>query len=104
MGHLLARQSQARAADADMPALGRAYPGLPDDLVNFHYDPVTCAVAAGWPGALIEPRRLRTVVDGGVVRCAPAENGRQVSVVTTVDGEMFTEAWLTAVEAAGGGR
>lgn len=64
---------------------------------------MTCAVAAGWAGAIIETRQLRTVADGDVLRCEPAENGRQVSVVTTVDGDMFTEAWLTAVKAASGG-
>jgi hypothetical protein len=30
--------------------LGRAHAGLPDDIVNFHHDPLTCAVALGWAG------------------------------------------------------
>ena len=50
LGELLARQSQAYAADSGMGRLGRAHAALPDDLVNFHYDPVACAVALGWRG------------------------------------------------------
>jgi len=100
LGQLLARQSEARAADTGMLALGKAHDGLPDDLLNFHYDPVTCAVALRWPGAVTELRRLRTIIEGGVLRCAADENGRQVSVVTTVDGEAFAQTWLAAVEAA----
>jgi inosine-uridine nucleoside N-ribohydrolase len=103
LGRLLARQSEARGADAAMAALGRAHPGLPDDLLNFHYDPVTCAAALGWPGAVTEVRRLRTVVDGGVLRCVADGDGRQMTVVTSVDGDAFAEAWLAAVTAADAG-
>jgi hypothetical protein len=35
-----------------MAELGREHAALPDDLVNFHYDPVACAVALRWPGRL----------------------------------------------------
>ena len=100
VGRLLARQSEARAADADMPELGQAFRQLPDDLLNFHYDPVTCAVALGWPGATTSVRRLRPVLTGDVLHCQPDENGRQVTVVSTVDGQAFTETWLRAVETA----
>ena len=47
-----------------MAELGRVHAGLPDDLLNFHYDPVACAVALGWPGAAVEELRLRPVLDG----------------------------------------
>jgi len=62
LGALLARQAEARAADAGMAELGRVHAGLPDDLLNFHYDPVACAVALGWPGAAVEELRLRPVL------------------------------------------
>jgi inosine-uridine nucleoside N-ribohydrolase len=100
VGRLLAQQGEARAADAGMPELGKAFPQLPDDLLNFHYDPVTCAVALGWPGAAKVARRLRPVLESGVLRGQPDENGRQFTVVTTVDGDAFAETWLRAVEAA----
>jgi hypothetical protein len=80
--------------------LGPAHPGLPDDLLNFHYDPVACAVAAGWPGVAVRRRRLRAVLDGGVLRFAEAADGRPTGVLQDVDGEAFAEAWLAAVAAA----
>jgi inosine-uridine nucleoside N-ribohydrolase len=111
VGRLLARQGEARAADAGMLELGKAFRQLPDDLLNFHYDPVTCAAALGWPGAAKSTRRLRPVLAGGVLRCRPDKSGRQFTVVSKVDGEAFAETWLCAVEAAdaarpaaGGGR
>jgi purine nucleosidase len=102
LGQLLAQQSEARAADAGMPALGKAFARLPDDLLNFHYDPVTCAVALGWPGVTSSSRRLRPVMDGGVLRCEPGPNGRPYTVVSEVDGDAFAQAWLAAVETASG--
>jgi hypothetical protein len=100
LGRLLARQGEARAADAGMQELGQAFRKLPDDLLNFHYDPVTCAVALGWPGATKSARRLRPVLAGDVLRCRPDETGRRFAVVSTVDGAAFAEDWLRAVEAA----
>ena len=55
LGQLLARQSEAHGQTHQMEKLGREHAGLPDDLLNFQYDPVACAVALGWSGA-----RLRT--------------------------------------------
>lgn len=104
LGRLLARQSEARAEDADMRSLGRAHARLPDDLLNFHYDPVACAVAAGWPGAVIETMRLAARLEGGVLRFVPDSDGRPVRVVTAVDGEAFAEDWLAAVEVADASR
>jgi inosine-uridine nucleoside N-ribohydrolase len=100
LGRLLAQQGEAWAADAGMAELGKAFRQLPGDLLNFHYDPVTCAVALGWPGAATSVRRLRPVLAGDVLRCRPDDDGRQFTVVDTVDGDAFAEAWLGAVEAA----
>ena len=100
LGSLLASQSAAHAEEHGMTALGRVHQGLPDDLLNFHYDPVACAIAVGWPGAVIEDARLRLeAADGGLwFRADP--HGRPVRVLVAVDGEEFAQAWLTAVEAA----
>lgn len=100
LGELLAQQSQAHAVDAGKADLGPAYDGLPDDLLNFHYDPVACAVAVDWPGTVLEERPLRSVVEQGVLRWDPSPDGRVTRVLTDVDGPAFTEAWLSAVEAA----
>jgi purine nucleosidase len=104
LGDLVARQSEAHAANRNMSDLGRSYPSLPDDLLNVHYDPVACAVALGWSGAAVEEMRLITVMEDGVLRFQPHPDGRLAGVVVDVDGPSFTEAWLAAVEATWQGR
>ncbi len=98
VGELLARQAEAYAEAYAMDALGAAYDLLPDDLLNFQYDPVACAVALGWRGAVVEEQRLRTVVDGELLRFQRHADGRPVNVVTDVDGPAFEEMWLATVE------
>jgi inosine-uridine nucleoside N-ribohydrolase len=100
LGELLARQSEAHALTQGMTELGRVHAGLPDDLLNFHYDPVACAVALGWAGAVVAEMRLRPVREGDVLRFQPDEQGRLTRVVVDLDGANFAETWLTAVEAA----
>lgn len=100
LGELLARQSEVYARDLAMAELGRAYPGLPNDLLNFHYDPVACAVATGWSGAVVEELRLQPVLEHGVLRFQSDPQGRLTRVVVDLDGVSFTERWLSAVEAA----
>lgn len=100
LGALLARQSNARADDGDMRRLGRNHDGLPNDLVNFHWDPVACAIALDWSGATFRNMRVQPVVDDGVLRFKPDQSGRPLRVVTAVDGDAFAETWLDAVERA----
>jgi len=100
LGELLARQARAHGEDHDMAALGRAHAGLPDDLVNFHHDPVACAVAFGWHGAVVQKRRLLPEFDNDVLRFEPDQAGRSTRVVVGIDSEAFAHVWITAVEAA----
>lgn len=100
LGALIARQSEAHAHDRSMADLGRAHAGLPDDLLNFHYDPVTAAVAVGWPGVTIEEMPVQPALLRGVPRFVPHPRGRLARVVVDVDGPRFTDAWLSAVERA----
>jgi purine nucleosidase len=100
LGQLLARQSEAHGQVHEMEQLGREHPGLPDDLLNFQYDPVACAVALGWAGAAIEDARLRPRWQDGVLSFQPHPEGRSTRVVLEVDGAAFGETWLSAVEAA----
>lgn len=81
-----------------MTHLAAANESLPDDLLNFHYDPVTCAVALGWPGAVVEEMLLGGVLSGDVFRWLPDQTGQLTRVVVDLDGESFSEAWLSAVE------
>ena len=83
-----------------MERLGRAHSGLPDDLLNFHYDPVACAVALGWPHVAATTMPLQPRLDGGVLRFEVADVGKRVTVVLDVDGSAFAETWLAAIERA----
>lgn len=87
LGELMARQAEAYAADMGRRALAAAHSGLPDDLLNFHWDPVTCAVAAGWDGVVVEERDD-----------VPGREGRATRIVTEVDGEGFGRYWLQQIE------
>jgi inosine-uridine nucleoside N-ribohydrolase len=100
LGQLLARQSEAHGQANHMVKLGREYSRLPDDLLNFHYDPVACAVALGWSGATVAKMRLRPVWQDGVLSFQPHPEGRSMRVVVDVDGAAFRETWLSAVENA----
>jgi inosine-uridine nucleoside N-ribohydrolase len=100
LGQLLALQSESNAVDTSMPALSRSFSGLADDLVNFHWDPVTCAVAVGWSGAVVDELPLSTKIDRDVLSFVEAPHGRLARVVVDVDAEAFTETWLSHVEAA----
>jgi purine nucleosidase len=100
MGELLARQSEAHGGDSGKSALGPAYAGLPDDLVNFHHDPLACAVAVGWPGAVVDEMRLGVAMESGLLRLVRDPAGRRTRVVTGVDGDAFGQAWLAAVARA----
>lgn len=100
LGQLLARQSEAHGQANQMEKLGREHSGLPDDLLNFHYDPIACAVALGWSGATVEDMRLQLVMRDHVLSFQPGSEGRSIRVVLDVDGSAFREMWLSAVEVA----
>jgi purine nucleosidase len=100
LGQLLARQSEVYGQASQMEKLGREHSGLPDDLLNFQYDPVACAVALGWSGATVEDLRLQPVRRNDVLSFHPNPEGRSIKVVLEVDGAAFRETWLSAVEAA----
>lgn len=103
IGDLLARQSAAHAQDQEHLQAARRYPGLPDDLVNFHWDPLACAVALGWSGATVEPARLVPVIRNDAFQLVRDRAGRSMQVLTGVDGDAFTDTWITHVAAAQAG-
>jgi inosine-uridine nucleoside N-ribohydrolase len=103
LGQLLARQSEAHGQTYQMEQLGREHSGLPDDLLNFQYDPVACAVALGWPGATVTDMRMRPVRRDGVLFFQSHPEGRPTRVVLDVDGVAFRETWMSAVEGAARG-
>lgn len=103
VGRLVATQAEAYRDDRGTTALALAHPGLPDDLANFHHDPLAVAVATGWRGVTVETTTLRPVPgdDVGQLERTSASDpaGRQVDLVVDVDGPAFAEHWLRTVEA-----
>jgi inosine-uridine nucleoside N-ribohydrolase len=102
VGRLLALQSEVHASLRDFASLSREHSALPADLLNFHFDPLTAAVAVGWREAVIEDHTLRPVARGGTTRFERG-GGRPVHVVVNADGNAFADLWLEAVERSGYG-
>lgn len=98
LGRLLARQAQAFSENERLDErYGQACNGLPDDLINFHHDPLACAVGLGWDGVTIETITLTPTLSEGWIRLLPDPAGRPFQVVTTVDAARFGAYWLDAV-------
>lgn len=97
---LLAAQARRWCLHVDFIRTVRAAcPALPDDLLNFHYDPLTCAIAAGFADCTTELRRLHFSPGTGdtpyLVREVP--DGNPVRLVTDVNGKLFRRHWLDVV-------
>jgi len=103
LGRLLADQALAHAKEFAMGNLAHAHAGLPDDLLSFQHDAVACAVALGWQHAVVTPKRLRPVVEGGVLHFMEEKNGVSTRVVEDIGATAFEERWISCVEAAQGG-
>ena len=101
LSRLIARQGELYGADSDMRRVGGEHPGLPDDLLNFQYDPLACAVAAGWDGARVEELRLSAQLKDGVLAFPEVPGGKPTRVVTGVDGPPLEREWVKAVHAVG---
>jgi inosine-uridine nucleoside N-ribohydrolase len=98
IGELLARQSETHASKNDMSRLARAHAALPDDLVNFHWDPVAAAVAVGWPGVTLEERSLAPELLDDVLVFRPTDHGTVARVAVNIDAPAFEEVWLRKIE------
>jgi hypothetical protein len=95
VGALLADQVEAHGVRWGRPNAA----ALPDDLLNFQYDPAACAVALGWPGVTMEDTRLALRPDGSLAR-DPA--GQTARLITSIDGAAFAEHWMTTVQTLAG--
>ena len=100
LGELLAHQAECHAEDNGFSELAAAHEGLPDDLLNFQYDAVACAVAMGSPAATLEEARLRPALHDGLLRLERDESAHPTRLVADLDAAEFEESWLRAVEAA----
>jgi purine nucleosidase len=100
LGSLLADQGERHAVDNGRTELPAAYPSLPDDLLNFQYDPLACAVAVGWPGAEVSELGVSLSFEDRLLRMELDERASPMRIVTDVDGDAFSDVWLEAVERA----
>jgi purine nucleosidase len=97
LARLLADQGEAHARDLGRTELGRAYPALPGDLLNFHYDPLACAVAAGWDGVDVSELSVATELRDGLLEMSLREDGPSLRIATEVDAPAFEATWIEAV-------
>jgi len=93
VGQLLAESIEAYAGG---PAAGPDA-GDRDDAVLLLHDPLAVAVALGWPGAATAPIRGRFRPDSGGLRLEPDRAGREVRLVTGLDGGALAAWWLERV-------
>ena len=98
-GGLLARQSRFHALDTGKAELRGRWPRIADDFVNFHWDPVACALACGSAAVETTALRLEPVVEEGVLRFVRSKEGRDVTALAGVDGDAFAAEWVAAVRA-----
>jgi len=97
LARLVADQGEAHARDLGRTELGRAFPALPDDLLNFQYDPLACAVAAGWDGVTVSELPVAIDIRDGLLRMSVTPGAATLRLATDVDAAAFDAAWLDAV-------
>jgi inosine-uridine nucleoside N-ribohydrolase len=101
LGALIAAQAERHARDNGRIDLARSHAALPDDLLNFHYDPLACAAALGWDGITIEPVPCAIEREAdGLLRMTRRAGAPPIRTVVAVDAERFERSWLDAVCAA----
>jgi inosine-uridine nucleoside N-ribohydrolase len=97
LGRLIARQTVAHAALWQMQKIGARFSRLPNDLLNFHYDPLACAAALGWDGITFQQLNIKVELrDGRLVERVDPE-GTRTRIATAVDGPRFNRLWLDVV-------
>jgi purine nucleosidase len=98
LGGLIADQGEMHARDQRRAELVRAHPALPDDLLNFQYDPLASATALGWDGVTVETLRCTYEREpDGLLRMRLADDGAPLRTATGVDAGRFEASWLDAV-------
>ncbi len=98
LGALLARQADAFAKAWHNDQKYAAYANVPRDLINFHHDPLACAIALGWDqGVQIERVPIRWEVRDSYIYETPDPPGKSVRLVTHVDGAAFNRYWCDVI-------
>jgi purine nucleosidase len=98
VSQLIARQARAFEAAGEITEIDRAAcTDLPTDFINHLYDPLGCAVALGWDGAVIEDLPLALTVEDGWLHERTAGGCVPTKVVTHVEGPAFDSLWFDVV-------
>lgn len=99
LARLMARQAEAYAAEKNYSErYGSSCAALPADVLSFQHDPLTCALALGWDqGIEIREVSLRLDIEDGWLHQRLDDTGSPTRVVTRVDGQSFSDFWVTAV-------
>lgn len=99
LGQLLVRQAQAFVRNENLAAkYGADSPKLPTDFINFHHDPLACAIALGWnDGVRIETVPLKLELRDTYLYETPDPAGRPTPLVTQIDADAFNRYWLKIV-------
>jgi inosine-uridine nucleoside N-ribohydrolase len=101
LAQLIARQAEAFDAEWHNAERYRSASSVPNDMINFLYDPVACAIAAGWRDRVsIEtlPVVWEICEDQLVQRID--RGGKPLPVVTGLDGLALEEEWVRRVSSA----
>ncbi|BDF45834.1 MAG: nucleoside hydrolase [Eisenbergiella sp.] len=97
---LLARQAREwRTVSGFIEEQAAQCTRLPSDLCNFHYDPLTVAIASGYEHIKSEDIRIRFSAGeaGEEYVLQEVSEGNPVRVITDVDTEAFNRDWLAVV-------
>ncbi len=99
LGKLLVRQADVFARTENLAGRhGATSPALPADFINFHHDPLACAIALGWhEGVTIDTVPLRLEVRDTYLYETPDASGRPTRLVTAINAEAFNRYWLEVV-------
>lgn len=99
LGELLVRQAEVFARTENLYGrYGADCPKLPTDFINFHHDPLACAIALGWnEGVTIKTVPLKFEVRDTYLYETRDPDGRPTRLVTQADVEAFNRYWLDVV-------
>lgn len=99
LGQLIARQAEAFARDEQNETrYGQTCTGLPQDIINFQHDPLSCAIALGWrDGVEIEELPLFLEEKDGWLYERIHPSGKLTRVVTKINSARFNELWLDKI-------
>ena len=103
LGRLIAKQAKAFAVDEAMESkYGETCKGLPKDIINFLHDPLACAIALGWKESVeIKEVPIKLEIrDSWLVEEIDAK-GKPTKVVIGIDGNKFSDLWISIVSAYG---